>query len=250
MQGHGPANWVQNFPIPFGSFVDHPGKYEHVNSGLLVTIIIAVFSVLAARHIRGREEDYIVPPNRASLAGIADYFLEITFGIVKGVLGDQTHRYFSFIGAIFIFVLASNLFGIIPYGGAPTNSLSTTFALGLASFVFYNVMGIREMGVKKYLAHFTMGLSGVLALAVVVLEIVSHLLRPLTLGVRLGLNIVVDHTVLHIFKGLVPWFVPVPLMLFGLVVCLIQAFVFTALTAVYIQMATAHHGDHPEGDHH
>lgn len=246
MQGHGPSNWVVNFPIPFSHFTDHPGKYEHINSGLLVTIVIAVFSVLAARKIRGREEEHIIPPKRATLAGLADFFMESLYGMVHGTLGPLTHKYFPFIGTLFVFILVSNLFGLIPYASAPTNSLSTTFALGISSFIFYNVVGIRSMGVKNYFLHFTMGLAGVGGLAIAALEIFSHSLRPLTLGVRLGLNINVDHLVVHTFQNLVAWIVPLPLLGLGLVVCIIQAFVFATLTAVYIQLAAEHH---EEGHH-
>lgn len=256
MQGHGPANWVRDFPIPFSNFTEHPGKFEHVNSGLIVTGIIIVFSILAARKIRGREEQFIVPPSRASFAGIADYFFEAVYGLVQSTLGPQTKKYFPFVGAMFIFILFSNLFGLIPYGGAPTSSLSTGFALGLTSFVFYNYQGIKEMGLGPYLNHFRMGIGGnffffVLGLVVACFELLSHILRPLTLGGRLGLNLTMDHMILHIFRNnLMAWLLPVPLMLFGIVVALIQAFVFATLTAVYLQLATEHHEEHHEGAHH
>lgn len=255
MEGHGPANWVQNFPIPFSAFVDHPGKYEHVNSGLLVTIIIAVFSVLASLRLRGKEEEHIVPPRRATLAGIADYLMETVFEMVRGTLGDQTKKYFPFLGALFLFILVSNLFGLIPYAGAPTSSMSTSIALGISSFVFYNVMGIKEVGIVKYLDHLRMGVGGnffmfCISLGIAAVEILSHIIRPITLSGRLGLNMFMDHFIVHTFKGLVPLFVPVPLMIFGVVVSLIQAFVFATLTAVYLQLAVAHDDEHHEGAHH
>lgn len=260
MAAHGPANWVQHFPIPFsklyadGVISTPPGKFEHVNATLLVTVAIAIFSILAARRIRGREEAHIVPPKRATLAGIADFLMEKVYGMVQGVLGVDTPKYFAFVGALFLFILASNLFGTIPYAAAPTASLSTTFALGLASFVFFNVMGIKSLGFKKYFGHFFMDVGipyfGIfVTLGIALVEFFSLFLRPVTLGVRLGMNIVLDHQILHTFANLVAWIVPVPLLLFGLVVCIIQAFVFATLTAVYIQLATEHH-EHEESHHH
>jgi len=254
MAVHGPVNWVQHFPIPFsklyadGVISIPPGKLEHVNSGILVTILIALFSILAARRIRGREAEFIIPPKRATLPGLADFIMESLYGMVQGTLGPKTKDYFPFVGALFLFILVSNLFGMIPYAGAPTSSLSTTLALGLATFVFYNAVGIRKMGLKSYLAHFLMGL-GPAGIFIALLEVISHLLRPVTLGVRLGMNIMLDHQILHTFENLVAWFVPVPLLLFGLVVCIIQAFVFATLTAVYIELATETH-EHEEAHGH
>lgn len=263
MEGHGPTPWVQNFPIPFSQFTEHAGKYEHVNSGILVTAIIIVFSLLAARNLRGREAEHIVPPSRATVAGLADFLMEALYNMVKGTLGASTSKYFPFIGTLFLFILVSNLFGMLPYSGAPTNSLSTNLALGLCSFIFFNAVGIKNMGLKNYIAHFKMGLDfgpgamgiviGFVGLLVFGLEVFSSLLRPITLSARLGLNINVDHLILHTFQNLVAWIVPVPLMLLGLVVCTIQAFVFATLTAVYIQLAEEHHDhahEHGAADHH
>ena len=130
----------------------------------------------------------------------------------------------------------------------PTAKTSTTFAIGLAAFVYYNVQGIREHGVKGYLEHFLMGL-GPAGIVIALLEMVSHMVRPFSLGIRLFVNMHVDHAVVHSFATLTTWsqwLVPVPLLLFGIVVCTIQAFVFAILTAVYVEMATAHDsgGDH------
>ena len=136
---------------------------------------------------------------------------------------------------------------MIPFSAAPTGTVNTTYAIGFCSFVVFNAWGIKSHGLKGYLAHFLMGL-GPAGIFVAIFEIISILLRPVTLGLRLYLNIFIDHNVVHTFQGLVAWAVPVPLLLFGIVVCTIQAFVFATLTAVYIQMATEHehesHGAH------
>jgi F-type H+-transporting ATPase subunit a len=87
-----------------------------------------------------------------------------------------------------------------------------------------------------------MGL-GPAGIVIALLEMVSHLIRPFSLGIRLFVNMHVDHAVVHSFSTLTSWstwLVPVPLLLFGIVVCTIQAFVFAMLTAVYVEMATAH----------
>jgi F-type H+-transporting ATPase subunit a len=146
--------------------------------------------------------------------------------------------------------LFCNLLGLIPYSSAPTSSVNTTFALGFAAFVYYNVMGIKEHGLIGYLKHFLMGL-GAVGVLVAILEIASQMVRPVSLGVRLFVNMHVDHTVVLTFQNLFAWLLPVPLLMFGIVVSTIQAFVFAVLTAVYVQMATEHEssGDHAHGHH-
>jgi F-type H+-transporting ATPase subunit a len=174
------------------------------------------------------------------LVGAVDFFVEVIYKMIQQTLGAKTEQHFAFIATIFVFVLFNNLLGLLPFSSAPTSSVNTTFALGIATFVYYNIYGVKEHGVLNYLKHFMMGLGPLLGVLVALLEIVSHAVRPLSLGIRLFVNMFVDHTVVLTFQSLVAYLLPVPLLLFGVVVCTIQAFVFATLTAVYVQMATEH----------
>lgn len=234
MEHHGPVSWLLKIP-----FLPHDEKFIHVNGTVVVTLLITVVSVLGYLALKDKFEHYIIPSRKLTLVNFIDILMESLFKMVAGSLGHDTPKYFSFIATLFIFILLNNLLGILPFSSAPTSNPNTTFALGISVFVYYNWMGIRENGLKNYLEHFLMGL-GPAGIFIALLELVSHLIRPFSLGLRLFLNLHMDHTIVHTFQSLVAWFVPVPLLLFGIVVCTIQAFVFATLTAVYIQLATEH----------
>jgi F-type H+-transporting ATPase subunit a len=231
---HGPESWLQSLP-----FLPKEAEYLHVNAAVLVFVAITVFSVIANRALGGKFEQHLVPKKRVGIVAFTDALVEALVGLCVGTLGPRGVQFLPFIGSIFLFVLASNLMGLLPLSSAPTASVNTTFALGIATFVYYNYLGIREHGPVGYLKHFLMGL-GLFGLPIALLEMLSHAIRPLSLGVRLFVNMFVDHAVVSAFGSLVAWVLPVPLLLFGLVVCTIQAFVFATLTAVYVQMATEH----------
>lgn len=234
LEHHAPTSWLLQIPG-----LSHDPQFLHVNATLVLTAGISIFALLANRYIKGREKEFIVPPEKLTLTNLADVVVEGVYNMVSGTLGSHTKDYFPYVGALFLFILFSNLMGLIPFGAAPTGNINTNLALGLSSFVFYNYMGIKSHGLKGYLAHFLMGL-GPLGIFVAFFEIISHVLRPITLTLRLLLNLYIDHQVAHTFELLLAWLLPVPLLLFGIVVCTIQAFVFATLTAVYIQLATEH----------
>jgi len=237
MEHHGPESWLSHLPL-FPEVLRDP-KYVHVNGAILVFLFLTVVSVLAYLLIRNQIEEHIVPKPRFTLVTIVDVMIEGLYNMVVGTLGHHGEKYFSFIGSLFLFVFFSNLLGLLPLSAAPTANTSTTVALGLAAFVYYNMMGIKEHGFVGYLKHFLMGL-GPAGVLVALLEMVSHVIRPVSLGLRLFVNMHVDHTVVLSFQNIFAWLLPVPLLLFGIVVCTIQAFVFATLTAVYVQMATEH----------
>jgi F-type H+-transporting ATPase subunit a len=124
--------------------------------------------------------------------------------------------------------------GLLP----PTDNLNTTFALGLFVFLYYNYVGLRENGLA-YLKHFA-GPILWLAPLMLIVEIASHVFRPISLGLRLRGNIMGDHVVLGIFNDLVPIGIPFIFYGIGLFVALVQAFVFCLMTMVYISLSASH----------
>lgn len=237
---HQPSYWVLQIPgLP------HDPAYMHVNATVVVFLGIFLFSILANRAIKAASVDALVVPRPGfSLLNFADVLVESLHNFVIGIVGHHGHSFVSFIGALFIFVLSANLFGLIPHaGGSPSSNVNTSYALGLCSFIFYNIMGIRAHGPVGYAKHFLMGL-GIFGIPIAFFEIVSHVVRPLTLGIRLAVNLHIDHTLATTFEQIFAWALPVPLLLFGVLVCTIQAFLFAVLTAVYVQMATEHEEDH------
>ena len=127
---------------------------------------------------------------------------------------------------------------------APTDTLKTNVGIALLVFFLTHYYGIKEHGFINYFKHF-MGPSIWLAPLVFPIEIISHLARPMSLSIRLMGNMMADHKVVMSFFALVPILVPLPFMLLGLLICLIQALVFCTLAMVYIGMAI----EHEEGEH-
>ena len=129
--------------------------------------------------------------------------------------------------------------GLVPGFVTPNDTLKTNVGIALLVFVLTHYYGIKEHGALNYFKHF-MGPSPWLAPLIFPIELISHLARPLSLSVRLLGNMMADHKVVMSFFALVPILVPIPFMLLGLLVCLIQALVFCTLTMVYIGMAMEH----------
>lgn len=236
MEHHGPTSWLLRLPL-----LSHNPEFIHVNGAILVFLFILFLSLVANAAIRKNQEVLLIPSKRFSIPGFIDMLVEFLQGLVVSILGDHGMEHFSMIAAVFIFVLFSNLLGILPLSSSPSANLNTTLALGLSTFVYYNAMGIRAHGFVGYVKHFLMGL-GIMGIPIALFEVLSHVLRPGTLALRLFLNLTIDHLLAGSFASLCAWLLPVPLLLFGIVVCTIQAFLFAVLTAVYVQMATEHDG--------
>lgn len=232
---HGPASWLTKLPL-----LPQDRVWESVNGAILVFGFILAVSLLFNRAIKGKIEENVIPKSKLGLLSFVDLLVEGLYKLIVGIVG---HHYgaevFPFIASVFIYVLLNNLLGLLPLSASPSSSFPIAFALGLSSFVFYNWMGIKANGVTGYVKHFLMGL-GVFGVPIALFELVSHVIRPFTLGLRLRTNMHIDHMLAGAFADLCKWIVPVPLLLFGVVVCTIQAFLFAVLTAVYVQMATEH----------
>ena len=150
----------------------------------------------------------------------------------------------SFVGTIFILILINNLIGLIPGFLPPTDRVNTTLALGVFSFIYYNYIGCKKLGVVNYLKHFA-GPLWYMAILIFPIEIISNFVRPVSLALRLRGNMYGDHLVLSVFSEMAPYLIPCVFMVLGILVSFIQAYVFTALSMVYISLASAHH-DHDE----
>jgi F-type H+-transporting ATPase subunit a len=223
-------NWTQLIPG-----VTHDNVHVATAAASAGVMIVAA---LAGRLALGSGEQAVTPAGRFSLKGIFEVVTEFIVGLCDMVIGEHGRKFVPMFAAIFFYIWASNLIGILPGMTPSTDNINTTLGLGLFSFVLYNFFGIKENGLS-YLKHF-LGPVVWLAPLMVLIEIISHVIRPLTLGLRLAGNITADHTVLSIFVDLAPWGVPMAFYVMGLFVASIQAFVFTILSMIYISMATAH----------
>jgi F-type H+-transporting ATPase subunit a len=199
---------------------------------LLLTVLIAIVFPLAARRF-----------DRKTPRGIQN-FLEMIVSFLRGIVAetigeDGVPVYLPIIGALFVFIAMGNLFGVFFFLQPPTGALSTTVALAVISFLYFNAQGIREHGLVGYLKHF-MGPMLLIAPLFFVIEIIGTVARILSLSLRLFMNIFGEHTTTGVFASLVPVVVPWPMMALGIFTALLQAYVFALLSAVYIATAVAH----------
>ena len=223
-------NWTQTIPG-----VGH--HYTHVATLAIVSGALILMG-LAARASLGNGETAVIPTSKFSIRGIFEVFTEYIGGLSDQVIGHHGRVFAPYFTSVFVYILFNNLVGLIPGMTPATENFNTTFAFGIFSFLAYNAIGLKEGGLG-YLKHFwgPVMLLGPLMLAI---ELLSHVLRPLTLGLRLANVMTGDHTVLSVFLGLFPLGPAIPFYAMGLLVSTIQAFVFTLLSMVYVALATAH----------
>lgn len=218
----------------------------HLVMVILVCLGLTAFSLWLRRHLS------VDNPRNIQQA------LEVIFGailsLMQGVIGPDSRRFFPLMGALFLFILACNLLGLVPGFMSPTENLNVTAGCALLVFFYYNYQGIRAHGFLKYMAHFA-GPSLFIAPLLFVIEIISHLARPFSLSVRLFGNIYAEEMIIGILNGIFPFLVAIPVMALAMFASTVQAFIFMVLTMVYVGGAVEHpHGEHPPehspGDEH
>lgn len=212
-------------------------EFAHVATAGIVTggLVVASF---AAKKALGKGEAAVIPADRFSVKGFFEMITEFIAGLCDMVIGEGGRKYLPMFASFFVFVLINNLVGVVPGMTPATENLNTTLAMGLFVFITYNLFGLKENGVH-YLKHF---LGPVLWLGplMLIIELISHVVRPVSLGLRLANVLKGDHTVVGIFLDLVPLVLPIPFYMLGMFVAFVQAFVFTLLSMVYVALATAH----------
>jgi F-type H+-transporting ATPase subunit a len=220
-------------------------EITHVVIGTIVValLILGAFSYRASVSKLGT--DALLPSPRLNVRAVFEGLADAVMGMLDGVMGEKNARkYLPFLGSFFIFILASNLISLVPGFRAPTDTLKTNIALSLLVFFATHILGFKEHGIH-YLEQFTghLPLKSPLVILVplmFVIELISHLIRPAILAIRLMANMFADHAVVGVFFTLIPFLVPVPLMLLGVFVSVVQALVFTLMSATYLSLAVAH----------
>jgi F-type H+-transporting ATPase subunit a len=190
----------------------------------------------------------VLPDEGVTLRNVTEIVVDALASLARDIMGEEWRRYFPLVGTMFLFILVSNLMGLLPGVGGATSDVNTTTAWAIIAFAAYNWVGIRTHGfwyVNQFLgpSFFELKLFGKhihvrpLAPFFLPLEVFLHLARILTLSVRLLANMFADHTVVAVWIGLLPVAIPAVFMALGLVVACLQAFVFSLLTMIYIGLA-------------
>lgn len=205
---------------------------DHVVMSLFVLLLVVVIFVPVGLALR-RER-----PGR--LQSMLELFVSSLRSMIDTQIGHgAAGRYLPIIGAFATFILLGNLCGVFFFLTPPTSDPNVTFALSLTAFGYYNWIGFKRHGLG-YLKQLV-GPVWWLAPLFIPIEIISHLARALSLGLRLFGNIFGEHLVVGVFVALVPFLVPLPMMALGVFTAIIQAFVFIMLTTVYLAGAEAEH---------
>jgi F-type H+-transporting ATPase subunit a len=180
--------------------------------------------------------------------------LEDVVGFLNGILveniGPRGPRYLPLVGTIGIFIFTANMLGKVPGFMSPTANINVTLGCALTVWVYYHYQGIRAQGILSYLKHFAVlpGAPIWTAPLVLVIELISHLSRVMSLSLRLFGNIFGEEMVVLIIASLVPFIAPLPMMLLGVITGSLQAFIFVMLTIIYLSAAV--HTDDEHEEHH
>ena len=209
---------------------------------VLITLVVVLFATWGAiAFYRGTQskDRGLVPPRKFTFRNFFEIVAESLYGFVEGAMGEvNAARFYPLIGSLFVFILFSNLFALIPGFSAPTDTLKTNVGIAVFVFLLTHIYGVKEHG-AAYFKHFLGPVPALIPLMLPI-EVISHAVRPVSLSLRLMGNMLADHKVVMSFFALVPIIVPLPFLLLGLLVCFIQALVFCTLAMVYISMAIEH----------
>lgn len=281
----GAQHWVQE-KLGLSYLAHEPVTLQYVASAILI-MLMAFFMVMWARRKWKNTQAALVPDAKFTAANFFEILVRALLDLMHDVMGAKAKQFLPFVGSLAVFILFSNLLGLIPNFLPPTTNLNVTLACGILVFLWYHAYGVREnwrhlvheaehghghahghdghgahhghshgasagqkflvfpvLAVFKYLSHFANPVGAwwgwILAPLMLPIELISHFARPLSLALRLLGNMTGDHVVLGVFLGLVPLLVPLPFIVLGAMVAVIQTMVFCLLTTVYIAMAVAH----------
>lgn len=226
-----------NHGSPLGLFLHH---WESLFYSLFVIFLLT----WAARRIT--RERKIIP---GRVQSFAEYLVTFVDDFVCGLMGPRGHSFTPFIGTLFIYILALNLIGLIPFFKSPTADLSTTLGLALIVFCYVQYTAFKELGGRTYLDHLMGQPRGMMAATLImpifmfVLHVVSEIVRPVSLSLRLRSNVFGDDVILALFAswGLKDGFMWLfPNFILVLLFSTIQAAVFCILTTVYLSLVMKH----------
>lgn len=221
-----------------------------------VSTLIVLLLATITRISWSKTDKAALPAGKFSIRELVESILDAVVGLGTQIFGDRKTaiRFLPLIGSLTLFIFISNLLALVPMMGPATDALPVTLAPAFTVFLATHIWGIKENGMGHIMHLFGPPLVtkpfNVIKLIVLpaalafhmlffVIEIISHIARPVSLSLRLMGNMTGDHLVLATFMGLVAWplLFPVPILLLGTLVCIVQTAVFAILSMVYIALA-------------
>lgn len=218
---HGP-------PLLLQFIIDATGIPEYVIYSWSVILFILALALIVRSSLQ------LVP---RGLQNLVEVIMEFLLDLAEKSIGHMGLYFFPLIATIFLYILVCNLFGLIPGFEAPTSNINTNAAMAIPVFLATHYYGFK-LHKFGYLKHFVGPIRSIYALPLMILifviEVIGHVARPMTLSVRLFGNMYAKHMLLLILLSMVPWIVPIPIYMLGLLVCVVQALVFALLTTLYL----------------
>ena len=210
------------------------------NSSLFMVLALGLIATFMTLSMRGRA---LVPGRWQSMAELS---YEFVANMVRDNVGNEGRRYFPFIFTLFMFIVALNVLGLMPYSFTATSHIAVTFGLAAVIFLGVTFIAIYMHGTKFFSFFLPHGTPWWLVPLMVMIELFAYLARPFSLSIRLGANMLAGHTMLKVIAGFVAamgvlGIVPIAFLMvlsgFELFVAVLQAYIFTVLTCVYLNDA-------------
>ena len=232
----------------------HPDHHHPIPDYLVMVLLIVGFLTALCLFVRSR----LSVDNPGKLQIVLEDAVVAIVKLLEEWIGPKGRNFLPLIGTFGFFILLGNYMGLIPGLMAPTSNINVTLGCALTTWVYYHVQGIKAQGLVSYLKHFAVppGSPVWMAPLMLVIELISHLSRVLSLSLRLFGNIFGEELVILILFTIIPWLVPLPMMFLGLITGALQAFIFVLLSIIYLQGAVAvehheeeHGHDAPHGHH-
>ncbi len=199
-------------------------SYSWLAMGVLIGVSVAVKNKLS-----------LIPSGLQNvMEAFCEFFLSTSNDNIGHHYGD---KFYPLLGTIFLYILVSNLFGLIPGFESPTSNINMTASMAVPVFLIYQFYGFKVHG-AGYIKHFLGPIRSVVAIPFMIfmffLELIGHFVRPVTLSVRLFGNMVAKHILLLVLAILAPAIIPVAILGLGTLISFIQAYVFMLLTTLYL----------------
>jgi F-type H+-transporting ATPase subunit a len=222
---------------------DVPAGAQVIPDYIAMLIVIAIALTALSLFVRAR----LSVENPGSLQVALEDFITAFQGLLADFVGPKGPNYLPLVVSIFVVIWLSNLSGLVPGLMAPTSNLNVTLGCAITVWTYYHFQGFKEQGVVAYLKHFAVppGSPVIMAPLMLIIELIGHAARVLSLSLRLFGNIFGEELVIIILASLVPFIVPLPMMFLGLLTGTLQALIFAILTMVYLGGAVAveHHDE-------
>jgi F-type H+-transporting ATPase subunit a len=219
-------------PLKMGSF-----DISFTNSSLFMALTVGAITFFL---LGGMSRPRLIPGRWQSLVEMVFEFVE---NILDETAGIKARRYFPFVFSLFMFILVGNLLGMLPYGFTFTSHIIVTFGLALLAFGLATLVGFMRHGFHYFTLFVPKGAPVYMLPLIVPIEVLSYLSRPVSLAVRLFANMMAGHTMLKVFAaftvalgvfGVGPLVINTLLTAFEILVAILQAYVFTILTCIYL----------------